>query len=353
MQPVKQAGPTMYVDNPTPFDAQMNVALESSGREVVIVAVKGSFDLPAKSGGAAALSETQEPLFMGDVFGPDPESDATVFENDFAPFKPRCDVLCHGPALAPGGRPVSTLNVGLRLGGWSKAFSVNGPRIWLKGAAGYHVSDIRPFARLDIGYDQAWGGVDPDPDSPGRAATCQENPSGVGYYPYLPDREGAPLPQTSEIGRIIQDTSGPHRPMAFGPLGRHWLPRRTHSGTYDEDWAEHRAPIPPEDLNPLYFQAAPPDQQIAYPKGGEPIEIMNMVEEGRLGTYLPRDRITISFLRKNGPVSQKIGLLDTVLVLPEMRKICLTWRSRFRTERDLHEVDEILIRHDPAGGANG
>ncbi len=33
----------------------------------------------------------------------------------------------------------------------------------------------------------------------------------------------------------------------------------------------------PADFNPLHFQAAPPDQRMPYPQGGEPIRLMNLV----------------------------------------------------------------------------
>ena len=45
-----------------------------------------------------------------------------------------------------------------------------------------------------IGYDHAFGGTDPDPGDPSRAATFEENPLGLGYYPHLPDRDGLATP---------------------------------------------------------------------------------------------------------------------------------------------------------------
>lgn len=335
----------MRFDNATPFDAQITTAFDKAGHEVVVLAIKASYDFP-QTGGTPVLAASQEPLLTADVFGPDPATDAPVFENDFAPFKPRCDILCHGPAMAPGARAVTGLNVGLRLGHWSKAFSVTGARIWLRAGLGHRVSDPRPFVTQPITYDHAWGGSEPLPGDPARAATCEENPVGLGYYPDRRDLDGAPLPLTAEHGKVIADSIGPHRPMAFGPLGRNWLPRRTYAGTYNDRWTETRMPFPPQDFDELYNQAAPPDQQIPYPAGGEPVELVNLTPEGRLRMTLPRERIVVRFRRRAGAVRQKIPNLDTVLFLTEARKLCLTWRSRFVTERDIFDLAGISVTRE-------
>ena len=140
---------------------------------------------------------TQLPLFEADVFGADPAWDATVFETDFAHFRPSCDVLCHAKAHAPNGDPVTSVDVGIRLGQWAKKFTVHGSRIWLRGASGHSPSAKRPFLQQDIGYDHAYGGIDPEAENPGMAKTFDENPVGLGYYPNSPEprrlRAGAHL----------------------------------------------------------------------------------------------------------------------------------------------------------------
>lgn len=334
----------MYLENASPFEAEITMPLDRDGREMVVLAVKGTYDFPTEPGGVdARLADRQIKVLSADVSGRDAAADAPVAENDLAPFKPRCDVLVHGPAIAPGGRPTTKLDVGVRIGEWRKAFSVHGERIWLKSALGHRVSDPRPFTRQILSYDVAWGGVDRRPGDPTRAATCEENPVGVGYYPHREKREGAPLPVTAERGEIIADPYGPHRPMAFGPLGRNWLPRRSYAGTYDDRWLERRVPLLPEDFDDRYFQASPPDQQIPYPQGGEPVELINLTSSGRSSFLLPRDRVVANFARRRGPISQRVANLDTVLILAEAGKLCLTWRVRFVADRDMHELARVTV----------
>lgn len=339
----------MHLDNTSPYSAEFTMALDREGHEIVVLAVKGTYDFPSEAGAVAPLADHQLKVLLADVFGPDPAFDAPVAENDLAPFKQHCDVLVHGPALAPQGQPVTKLDVGVRIGAWSKAFSVHGERIWLRSGHGYAISDTRPFTRQDISYNVAWGGVDPVPDDPTRAATCEENLAGIGYYPHRPQREGAPLPATAERGQVITDIHGPHRPMAFGPLGRAWLPRRAHVGTYDDTWLEHRMPLMPEDFDDNYYQAAPPDQQIPYPRGGEPVELINLTSQGRTTFRLPQDRVVVNFARKVGSITQKMANLDTILILPEAGKLCLTWRTRFVTERDVHDLRSMTVWRETEG----
>lgn len=333
----------MQFENSTPLQAEMTGGLAKSGHEYIVVAVKGTFVLPERVWDPVCLAPVQEPLFLADEFGQDPAEDATIFENDFAPFKPYCDVLSEGPAIVPHGGQATQIPVGIRLGNWSKHFIAHGSRIWLDGAYKSRVSDPRPFRRQQIGYDQAYGGTDADPDTPGHARTYETNPVGSGYYPLRDDIAGLPLSNTGEPSKDPVERDGDYVPMAFGPLGRAWLPRRGWAGTYDEAWIEDKMPFLPDDFDDRYFQAASPDQWIPYPEGNEVLELLHLTETERIQTRLPPLGVEIDFTRKSGRVTRKIANLDTVLILGERMRLCLTWRARFLTERDIFEIAKIDI----------
>ena len=341
----------MRLENTTPFAANFTLALDKQGHEQIVLVTKATFSFPESRGAPTLVAPVQAPLFEADVFGADPAWDATVFETDFAHFRPRCDVLCHARAHAPHGEPATTVDVGIRLGPWAKKFTVHGSRIWLRGATGHVPSEKRPFLQQDIGYDHAYGGIDPEAENPAMAKTYQENPVGLGYYPNSPNREGLPLAQTSEFGLDAVSPDGGFPPMALGPVGRSWLPRRSYGGTYDDDWLDNRVPLLPLDFDDRYFQAAAPDQQIPYPTGGEPVEVVNLSPEGRLSGEIPRLQIVVTFERKSGRITQRIANLDTVLLLPEERRMCLTWRTRITAERDLFEFARAVIVERPLDGA--
>jgi hypothetical protein len=342
----------MRLENTTPFAANFTLALDKKGHEQVVLVTKATFAFPETRGAPTLVADRQLPLFEADAFGADPAWDATIFETDFAHFKPLCDVLCHAKAHAPQGQPATTVDVGIRLGQWAKKFTVHGSRIWLRGAAGHVPSEKRPFVQQDIGYDHAYGGIDPEAEDPAMAKTFGENPVGLGYYPNSLRREGLALAQTSESGLDAVSPDGGFRPMAFGPVGRSWLPRRSYGGTYDDEWLDNRVPLLPHDFDDRYFQSAAADQQIPYPLGGEPVEVVNLSPQGRLAGEIPRLQIVVVFERKSGRITQRVANLDTVLLLPEDRRMCLTWRTRITAERDLFEFARAVISERPLDGAN-
>ena len=255
----------MRIHNETPYQAGWTTSFLQDGRELVTVVVKGSFSLR----NAGELLERQRPLLESDEFGKDPAKDAPLRENDFAPRKPRCDVLLHACAYAPAGRLAARFEVGAVVGAMQKSFVVVGRRQWRRGVVSARASAPEPFDQHRISYDSAFGGVDVDPEDPLRIHSYLQNPSGTGYSRSGAQLEGMALPRSEELKRSVADPSANYPPMAFGPIGRHWVPRLSYVGTYDEKWQNERLPFMPDDFNPLYFQAAPPDQQVDHIVGGE------------------------------------------------------------------------------------
>ena len=105
----------MELINATRMTAGYNMGLEPSGRELLVVVIKGTFVLP-KPGEQVRLHDEQLPLIMADTFTGEPGFSAPVREIDFAPCKHACDVLLTGHARAPTGRQVTRLRAGLRVG---------------------------------------------------------------------------------------------------------------------------------------------------------------------------------------------------------------------------------------------
>jgi len=105
----------MELINATRMVAGYNMGLEPSGRELLVVVVKGTFVLP-KAGEQVRLADEQLPLIMADTFTGDPGFSAPMHEIDFAPRKRACDVLLVGSAHAPTGKQVARMRAGIRVG---------------------------------------------------------------------------------------------------------------------------------------------------------------------------------------------------------------------------------------------
>lgn len=330
--------------NETKLQTGWTLGFEPDGRELLVVAVKGTFLIP-EDGEESILAETQVPLTEADEFTGEPGFSATCYETDYAHRKPRCDVLLNGSAHVPGGRPTETVTVAMRVGSMTKSFNVLGDRVWdifQKSSIPTHPS---PFTKMPISYDRAFGGVDFVKNQPDKIATYLKNPIGVGYYPLTKGKAlvGKPLPNTEEIDHPVKTTDGKYLPMSFGPIGRNYESRIPFAGTYDKEWLENRAPFWPDDFNYLYFQAAPADQQIVYPQGGEPVILKNLSPRGITKFQLPRMSMPILFIRHRGEDLQVNAVIDTVLIEPDEDRFMLTWRTSLPLRWNCFEISEVVV----------
>lgn len=335
----------MELVNSTRMVAGYTMGLEPSGRELLVVVVKGTFGIPA-SGEPLRLADEQMPLIMADTFTGEPGVSAPMQEVDFAPRKHRCDVLLNGSAYAPDGRPVPRVEVGVRIGAMVKAFRVVGSRSWQSGLRGVTATAPTPFATMPISYDHAFGGVDAHHDDPSKHAAFMANPVGAGFHKHLRPEwvDGSPLPNTEELDRpILTPDSEQPVPMAFGPYGRSWQPRSKYAGTYDDDWVDRHFPFLPPDFGDEYYQAAPADQQIAHPQGGEEIVLVNLSKEGYTAFTLPTFDAPIYFFLKNGLREDGRLSLDTIVLEPDARRLTLTWRATRPLRRSIFEVSQTVV----------
>jgi hypothetical protein len=335
----------MELINSTRLVAGYTMGLEPSGRELLVVAVKGTFPIPTE-GEPVRLAEKQLPLIMADTFTGEPGLSAPVHEVDFAPRKHRCDVLLIGSAHAPGGRPTTRVEVGVRVNGMSKTFAVVGDRVWQAGSTGIGASPPRAFIQMPISYDSAFGGVDAHDEDPARHIAFMRNPVGRGFHNHLKSAfvDGSPMPNTEEMNRPVSaPDSMAYQPMSLGPIGRHWEPRAPLAGTYDDAWLKDYFPFLPPDFDERYYQAAPPDQQLPHPQGGEEIVLVNLTPEGRAAFTLPVFDATIHFFPKQGEREDGRLVLDTIVLEPDEERFTLTWRATRPLKRDIFEVAQTVV----------
>ena len=171
----------MNLINATGLEAGYTLGIQPDGRELLVVVVKGTFTLPV-GGREPSLAEDQQPLVETDEFTGEPGFSAPLREIDFAPKKPRCDVLLNGSAYAPNGEPAERVNVALRVGSWRKSFVVVGNRTWVRDVLWITASPPEPFKTMPISYDNAFGGVDQGEGETETDYYFLENHVGVGYH---------------------------------------------------------------------------------------------------------------------------------------------------------------------------
>lgn len=335
----------MELINATRMQAGYTMGLEPSGRELLVVVVKGTFRIPQAAGEALRLSEEQAPLVMSDEFFGEPGLSAPRYEVDFAPRKHRVDVLLNATAHAPDGEPATQVVVDARVGGWSKSFRVVGDRVWEAGASGIGLSPPLAFQRMPISYDRAFGGTDLRSEDPSEHGAYMANPVGRGFHNKLRSEfvHGAPAPNTEELDDPVTWVSGKYRPMSFGVVGRHWQPRIGYAGTYDQQWLDEHFPFLPPDFDEQYYQAAPQDQQLAKPMGEQLVTLVNLTPDGRRDFLLPALEAPIHVFPKKGGREDLVAHADTIVIEPDLERVTMTWRVARPLRRNLFEIAQVLV----------
>jgi hypothetical protein len=222
---------------------------------------------------------------------------------------------------------------------------VFGARVWYRGSAGMRLSDAAPFESVPLRWELAWGGADfRDPARPIEEA---RNPVGRGFVADPDTLDGVIGPQIEDPEALIATHRTRPPPAGVGAIGRHWLPRRNYAGTADELWLRERMPLPPFDFDARFHQCAAPGLTAeGRLRGGEPVLVHNMGAEGPLACELPRLHFFMG-MRLRGAMVEAQPCLDTVTLLPNARRIEMTWRAVLTLPRRLTDVEFIQV-HEKA-----
>ena len=335
----------MELINNTKYPAKLYQTMDSRGQLFASIVVKATYLFPENNDSRARPAEQQSDLFLSDVFIAEPGLSAPLFESDLVPHKLRCDILIHANAFTKNSKPETELIVGFQLGDCNKKILITGNRFWKKSLFGLTPSRPEPFTSMPIHYGLAFGGQWTD-ENTAESICYQENPVGCGFAKgkYTKQLNGTQLPNLSEPLNSIETYAANYRPMSFGPIGRSWKPRVAFAGTYDDHWKDNIFPLPPSNLDERYYQAAPKDQQIEYPKGGEILSLWNLhPTRSEIQFSLPNLNLPIHVICERGIEHTLASNVDTVMIDATTEKILISWRARFPIKRSLREITGIFI----------
>lgn len=325
--------------------ADVTTALDKTGQEHLLIVVKGSWHF---ANGRAKPIQAM-PHQFGDMHSGKAGISAPLYESDFVLHKPRCDVLFDARAYAPEGKPVRELLAGFQIGQQQKIVRIHGPRHWQGNQAS--VGAAEEFLEIPLHYGYAFGGTRTLQDGTSESYTM--NPVGCGFSTDPAALENQPMPNLEAPNQAITRPDVAYPPMALSVQARNWLPRRSLSGTYDAAWKRDIFPFLPEDFDVRFHQAAPIDQQIDYPKGGEDVMLWNLMRnQPEMRFKLPRlDKVPIRILMRNFVVEEPVAVVDTLFFEPDQARLTAVWRASMpliassnpATRRQLPDVSTIVI----------
>ncbi|KAB2967933.1 DUF2169 domain-containing protein [Zoogloea sp.] len=329
----------LQVLNTTPYPATLAVFPSPGGVECAYAAVKISYDLTT---GVPQVAASQAMFLASDVYWGDPASSSLRAAADLTLLKPSTDVLLLGRAVAPAG-PVQSMEVALRVGTLSRRLRVFGERVWQREGEGWRPSAPRPFERLPLRWELAFGGQSrAHPDHPPEAEL--RNPVGRGFVAsWDTDPAGLPLPCIEDPEALLRHPHERPEPAGMAPVAAAWAGRARHAGTYDAAWQKSRAPYLPLDFDPRFFQVAPPaliaPQRLV---GGESVELDGMTGGGRVGFTLPRPDLHLAFDFAGRHIAAE-PLLDTVLIEPDMARLQMVWRAELAVDKHLLKLRALHV----------
>jgi hypothetical protein len=206
----------------------------------VTIVVKATFGLVPD--GPARLIAPEEIVARDHHHDRNPASSVEA-AGEVAPYLPKAGVVLVGHAYGPSGHAVPAVSARLSIFRervlLDKTVHVFGDR------SAANPGSPRPFQRMPLRYERAYGGVG-----------VEANPVGTGAV------AGSALPN-------LIDPADARRPTGFGPIAQIWPARRTLLEPDARVRAREKIPDLGAGFPFGYFQPAPPDQQIDAIEGDE------------------------------------------------------------------------------------
>jgi len=335
------------VNNDTELVAQPRLLMGKDGERLVVI-VKATFLHEAGAGALdLAPKDGQRGVRGADLPWGDPEKSSIKYPGDLCIAKPGTDVIVVAAAHAPGERPVSSFDAGVRVGPLEKTIRVFGLRVWEAGGNGLSVP--RPTTSVEVRYDNAWGGL--DATDLANVVEDPRNPVGLGVARDPAALTHKPAPSIEDPAHPIASARTRPPPAGLGAIGRHWEPRRRFLGTYDAAWLEQRAPLLPADHDDRANLCASPGLCAVPPlAGAEEVALLNLTPGGGSVAFkLPKIRVAVSLDVPGRARETLVPYLDTVLldtVAPKPPRnvlVELVWRAAFKPPRRMKDAEITVV----------
>jgi hypothetical protein len=316
--------PDLY--NESDFLADVLPILDRDGVQSRIVIVKATYALTI--GEPLALAEKPRDIRLGNELWGVPEVLDVRLPGDLYPAKPGTDFVLSGHAVAPLEKPCTTVEVGIAVADRVKRLRVHGPRLWRRSLLGVVPGPSAAMLRTPLAWSRAYGGA--DFSDPARPVEEPRNPVGSGIARDAERLVGTPAPQIEAPDAPIGSAGSRIAPAGCAAIGPTYEPRRTAAGTYDDAWIKSGYPARPRDYKDEHENFAAADLVFREPlRGGEPVRLVGVRQEGLLAFELPKWQVVVRG-QIGGRAVERRPHLDTVVVDTDAMLLELVWRGLFR-----------------------
>lgn len=325
----------LQLENQTPFKASIAVLPDKDGIDTLYVVVKATLTLRP----GLSLAPEQVPVTMADEYYGDPALSSLRAVSEMHIGKSGTDVLLVGHAHAPAGRPVPRMNVSLSVAERRKQILVSGDRVWQSDGT---PSAPKPFETMPLIWERAFGGFHRLSD---RTLADERNPVGCGFAGERSSSEmkQQPVPNLEDPATPLHKLGQIANPVCLAPTSAAWLPRRTHAGTYDQNWQRTRAPYLPADFDHRFLQCAAPEFAFdRYLAGGERIDIEGSTPDGPISFQVPASPLDLA-IQVAGAPQRPPANLETLLIEPDANRLCMTWRAALPCDRQVLKVEKVTL----------
>ena len=229
------------------------------------------------------------------------------------------DVFVFGSAQAPGGQPVTELEVAIEVGpSFRRAAIVTGDRTWVKRGGGLSPSSPKTFTSIPLTLANAYGGRD---RWDGLDVTFPDNPEGKGYAVDEKGAEGRALPNIEDPKQRVRHWEDRPEPVGFGVCPMTCGLRMRNGLVIEENDIK--------ELKPVLFNSAFPSMIASKVAPGDVVRAIGVSAAGPLELRVPSLELTAR-LRFGAEVIERPLQIDQLGLEPDRNRIFVTYRYPFR-----------------------
>lgn len=323
-----------------------------NGQIIVSFLCKRTYDF--EHGGICKHSKIDLPIHTADIPYADPMSSTIQYESDVTAFKPRTDVVLHGFAYPPKNSSYNESSCSLTVNQYKKDLAIFGNRVAdISGEGEIRISKPDLFERIEIKYENAYGGVDTythrDEDL---SYPYPRNYMGKGFIIKPQKKTQIELPNIEMPGHLLNPSNlllqtmdnweAAPIPAGFGWIGKGWKPRCDLAGVlpshkefenqlfdaYIENMSggdkkilsENRLPT----MNFDFYNGASEGLSFPYLNGDEEIRTNQLVPDGQCNFQLPGQKPQV-IITLEGKLYEPKPKLHTILIRMEDKQVDITW----------------------------